>query len=146
MITPTPSRRSANSKTAGVKTGDISLIANKAANRYDTYPDHPVDRVADRTEETAAGPGATIGAAVGGGVGLLAGLGIMAIPGVGPVVADGALVATLAGAAVGAAAGGRVGYWSIWVHRASMPTSTPRRCAAVALWSPRARRMRGTIA
>jgi len=94
---------------AGVRSSDISLIANNAGNRYGTYPEHPVDRVADRTEESAAGPGAAIGAALGGGVGLLTGLGVMAIPGVGPVVAAGALVAALAGAAVGAAAGGLVG-------------------------------------
>jgi hypothetical protein len=46
---------------------------------------------------------------VGGGVGLLAGLGMLAIPGVGPVVAAGWLVATAVGAAAGAAAGGATG-------------------------------------
>lgn len=44
-----------------------------------------------------AGTGAGIGAAVGGVGGLLTGLGIMAIPGVGPVVAAGWLAATAAG-------------------------------------------------
>src|SRR6185437_13482826 len=62
---------------------------------------------------SGAGTGATTGAVLGGGAGLLAGLGMLAIPGVGPVVAAGWLVATLAGAgagaAVGAAAGGLVG-------------------------------------
>ena len=57
--------------------------------------------------------GAGIGAAVGGIGGLLAGLGLIAIPGIGPVVAAGWLAATAAGAAggalVGAAAGGLVG-------------------------------------
>ena len=42
----------------------------------------------------------------GGVAGLLAGLGLIAIPGIGPVVAAGWLVTTLAGAATGAAAGG----------------------------------------
>ena len=42
-------------------------------------------------------------------VGLLTGLGLMAIPGVGPVVAAGWLVATLAGAAAGGVTGGAVG-------------------------------------
>lgn len=50
---------------------------------------------------------------VGGAGGLLTGLGIMAIPGVGPVVAAGWLAATavgaIAGAAVGGAAGGIIG-------------------------------------
>src|SRR6185312_16034633 len=49
----------------------------------------------------------------GGGAGLLAGLGTLAIPGIGPVIAGGWLLATavgaLAGAAVGGAAGGLLG-------------------------------------
>jgi len=61
--------------------------------------------------ETArdAGAGAGIGAAVGGLGGLLTGLGIMAIPGVGPVVAAGWLAATAAGAVAGAVVGGAAG-------------------------------------
>ena len=51
-------------------------------------------------------PGATTS---GGAAGLLTGLGLMAIPGVGPVVAAGWLVATLAGAAAGGLAGGLIG-------------------------------------
>jgi hypothetical protein len=58
---------------------------------------------------TGAGTGAAAGAAVGGGVGLLAGLGMLAIPGVGPVVAAGWLIATAVGAIAGAAAGGATG-------------------------------------
>jgi len=57
----------------------------------------------------AAGAGAGVGATVGGVAGLLAGLGIMAIPGVGPVVAAGWLVSTLAGAAAGGVTGGVLG-------------------------------------
>src|SRR5271167_1069107 len=48
-------------------------------------------------------------AALGGAAGLLAGIGALAMPGVGSVVAAGALAATLAGAGVGAAVGGLVG-------------------------------------
>jgi hypothetical protein len=47
--------------------------------------------------------------AVGGAVGLLAGLGLLAIPGIGPVVAAGWLVSTAAGAAAGGATGGLIG-------------------------------------
>lgn len=88
----------------GVPQSDISIVANNSSDWYDD----------DRSEvaEDAAG-GAGIGAVVGGAGGLLTGLGIMAIPGVGPVVAAGWLAATaagaLAGAAVGGAAGGIVG-------------------------------------
>ena len=40
---------------------------------------------------------------------LLAGVGALAIPGVGPIIAGGALASTLAGAGIGAAAGGIIG-------------------------------------
>jgi hypothetical protein len=97
---------------AGVKHGDISVIASNAENWYDkdkgdTYPDRDMDGKDDRAE--AAGAGAGLGAAAGGAVGALTGLGLMAIPGVGPVVAAGWLVSTLAGAAAGAATGGVLG-------------------------------------
>ena len=59
--------------------------------------------------ETNAEEGAGIGAGVGGAAGLLAGLGMLAIPGIGPVVAAGWLASTAAGAVAGAAAGGLVG-------------------------------------
>ncbi|MGH1573977.1 hypothetical protein ACRAWG_29175 [Methylobacterium sp. P31] len=88
---------------AGVPHTDISLVSNRTENPADGD---------GRTAEHAAtgtGTGATIGTVLGGGAGLLAGLGLMAIPGVGPVVAAGWLVATLTGAGVGAAAGGLAG-------------------------------------
>ena len=69
----------------------------------------PGDAIEDETTETGAGTGATLGTILGGGAGLLAGLGMLAIPGVGPIVAAGWLIATLTGAGVGAAAGGLLG-------------------------------------
>jgi len=62
-----------------------------------------------RADDTNAAEGAGIGATVGGAAGLLAGLGMLAIPGIGPVVAAGWLASTALGAAAGAAAGGLVG-------------------------------------
>jgi len=50
--------------------------------------------------------GASTGAAVGGTLGLLAGVGALAIPGAGPFIAAGPLMAALAGAGVGGAIGG----------------------------------------
>jgi uncharacterized protein (TIGR02271 family) len=50
-----------------------------------------------------------VGTGIGGTVGLLAGLGVILIPGIGPILAAGPLVATLTGAGVGAAAGAAVG-------------------------------------
>jgi hypothetical protein len=96
---------------AGVSHGDISIIASNADNWYDAknkaYPDSDLDGKDDRAEAAAAG--GSIGALAGGTAGLLAGLGLMAIPGVGPVVAAGWLVSTLTGAAAGGATGGIIG-------------------------------------
>jgi hypothetical protein len=56
-----------------------------------------------------AGTGALLGGLTGGIAGWLIGIGALAIPGIGPVVAAGALATTLGGAAVGAVAGGLIG-------------------------------------
>jgi hypothetical protein len=85
----------------GIEHDEISLVSNNSDNS------HKVEGDNDVAED--AGKGAGIGAVVGGTSGLLAGLGMMAIPGVGPVVAAGWLVATLAGAATGAVVGGAAG-------------------------------------
>ena len=84
---------------AGVPTSEVSLVANKYVS----------DKYADVDEVSAPAKGAGIGGAIGGGAGLLAGLGLLAIPGLGPVVAAGWLAATAVGAAAGAAAGGLIG-------------------------------------
>lgn len=86
---------------AGIQHADISLVSN-------TPDDFEIDEVGER-----ATTGAEIGAGLGAAGGLLAGLGIVAIPGFGPVLAGGWLFATaigaFAGAGVGAATGGLVG-------------------------------------
>jgi hypothetical protein len=56
-----------------------------------------------------AAAGAVTGGVLGGLIGLLAGVGALAIPGVGPLIAGGALASTLAGVGAGAAVGGLVG-------------------------------------
>jgi hypothetical protein len=53
--------------------------------------------------------GAATGGAIGGTLGLLAGIGALAIPGVGPFIAAGPIVATLAGVGAGGAVGGLIG-------------------------------------
>jgi hypothetical protein len=94
---------------AGVPHSDISIVANNSDNWYTTGQkvDRDRDGVDDRAE--SAGKGAGIGAGLGGAAGLLAGLGLLAIPGLGPVVAAGWLASTAVGAAAGAATGGIVG-------------------------------------
>ena len=88
-------------ESAGVPAADVSMVSNNVDNRY------AKDRPSNAGED--AGKGAGIGAVVGGVGGLLTGLGLLAIPGVGPVVAAGWLVATAAGAATGAVVGGAAG-------------------------------------
>jgi hypothetical protein len=93
----------------GVPHTDISLIASDAAARAGA----PQDRIVDEPDSAAtaheAREGAGIGGAVGGVAGLLAGLGVIAIPGIGPVIAAGWIVTTIAGALAGAVAGGATG-------------------------------------
>lgn len=96
----------------GIPHGDISIVSNNEGDRHSGLLGTSGDHVNPDTKEKAkdgTGAGATLGTVVGGAAGLLAGLGLIAIPGVGPVVAAGWLVATLTGAGVGAAAGGLAG-------------------------------------
>ncbi len=106
---------------SGIPHSDISLIANADAHGRSSGAsttaavtgggEHPLDPAApDDTNAGAGGKrGAVLGGVLGGGAGLLAGIGALAIPGVGPVVAAGWLIATLAGAGAGAASGGLIG-------------------------------------
>ena len=89
-------------KDAGISGDDISIVANNSDGSHGRHDG--ADNVAQD-----AGAGAGIGAAVGGAGGLLTGLGLLAIPGVGPVVAGGWLLATAVGAVAGAAVGGATG-------------------------------------
>jgi hypothetical protein len=87
-------------ETAGVPHSDISIVAS------DAHGEHAA--TFNKAGEDA-GKGAGIGATVGGIGGLLAGLGLLAIPGLGPVVAAGWLASTVVGAVGGAAIGGAAG-------------------------------------
>lgn len=100
---------------SGIAHEDISIIAN---NSEDWYRDGRVDerRIErhrhdddDNNAAEGAGAGATLGGLIGGGAGVLAGLGMLAVPGIGPLVAAGWLATAVAGAATGAVAGGLVG-------------------------------------
>jgi hypothetical protein len=61
------------------------------------------------TDSDRAAAGAGVGGVVGGALGLLAGVGVLALPGVGPFIAAGPIMASLAGFGVGGAVGGFVG-------------------------------------
>jgi hypothetical protein len=94
---------------SGFSHDDVSLIANRGDDGTTTTTTGGETSTSSSDAGSGAGTGATLGTIVGGGAGLLAGLGALAIPGLGPIVAAGWLVAALAGAGVGAAAGGLLG-------------------------------------
>ena len=90
-------------KQAGFTNNDISALLPDRRGTKDFAHEH----------NTKAPEGATAGGIAGMGVGAalgwLAGVGALAIPGVGPFIAAGPIMAALSGAAVGTATGGVVG-------------------------------------
>ena len=88
---------------AGFSNSDISVL----------LPDEQSSKEFAHEKNTKAPEGATTGVATGGALGgtlgLLAGIGALAIPGVGPLIAAGPIVGALAGMGVGGAVGGLVG-------------------------------------
>jgi len=92
-----------NLKSSGFSSNDISVL----------FPDKETNRDFAHEKSTKAPEGAVTGAgtggALGGALGWLVGIGALAIPGVGPFIAAGPIMAALSGAAIGAAAGGITG-------------------------------------
>lgn len=88
---------------SGFSTDDISVL----------FPDKESTHEFSHEKNTKAPEGAVTGVAagsvLGGTLGLLAGIGALAIPGVGPFIAAGPLLAALSGAAAGGAVGGVAG-------------------------------------
>ena len=88
---------------AGFTNDDISVL----------LPDNQSTRNFAHKKETKAPEGTTTGVtaggAIGGAIGLLAGIGALAIPGVGPLIAAGPIMGALAGVGVGGAVGGLIG-------------------------------------
>jgi hypothetical protein len=92
-----------NLKAAGVSDNDVSVL----------FPDKQGTKDFAHEQHTKAPEGATAGAGsgaiLGGALGWLVGIGALAIPGLGPFIAAGPIMAALAGAAGGAAVGGLTG-------------------------------------
>jgi hypothetical protein len=90
-------------KTANFSNNDISVL----------FPDKGTSRDFAHEKNTKAPEGAATGAGtggvIGGALGWIVGIGALAIPGVGPFIAAGPIMAALSGAAIGAAAGGIAG-------------------------------------
>lgn len=90
-------------KAAAFTENDISvLLPDKSGTRDFAHEQHT------KAPEGATA-GATAGGVLGGTVGLLAGIGALAIPGIGPFIAAGPIMAALGGAAIGATVGGLTG-------------------------------------
>ena len=88
---------------AGFSHSDISvLFPDKSSTQDFAYEKHT------KSPEGAA-VGGTVGFGTGGVFGLLAGIGALAIPGVGPFIAAGPIMGALSGAALGAAVGSLTG-------------------------------------
>lgn len=90
----------------GINHDDLSIVASNADKAHGEHVDQDHDDVNDHGDVSR---GVSTGAALGGVGGLLAGLGLLAIPGLGPIVAAGWLASTAAGAGIGALGGAATG-------------------------------------
>src|SRR5882724_9263252 len=90
-------------KTAGFRNTDVSILFSENAGNKDFA--HEKNTKAPEGAVAGAGSGAVLGGALG----WMAGIGALAIPGLGPFIAAGPIMAALAGAGAGAAAGGLAG-------------------------------------
>lgn len=88
---------------AGVAPGEISALFPDQRGSHDFALEHHT-----KAPEGAL-TGVGVGGVLGGTLGALAGIGALAIPGVGPLIAAGPILATLSGAAAGATVGGVAG-------------------------------------
>jgi hypothetical protein len=88
---------------SGFRSDDVSVLAPDQK----TTKEFATEKNTKAPEGTTTG--ATAGGAIGGTLGLLAGIGALAIPGLGPFIAAGPIMATLAGMGAGAATGGLIG-------------------------------------
>ena len=100
---PSAERAIQRLKTAGFTEQEIGVAIRDREQQQSLTESTGTQAAEDATK------GAVGGGVVGGVLGLLAGVGALAIPGVGPIIAGGALASTLAGAGIGAAAGGLLG-------------------------------------
>jgi len=89
---------------AGFPVSDISVLLPESLGGP---KDMGTEKATKAPEGTAAG--VTTGGLIGGTLGLLAGVGLLAIPGLGPFIAAGPIMAGLAGVGVGGAVGGVTG-------------------------------------
>lgn len=90
-------------RAAGFRAEDISVLGSEPRTTHEL-----VHEINSKAPEGAVAGGAA-GAAIGGTLGWLAGIGMLTIPGIGPFLAAGPIVAALAGIGAGSATGGLLG-------------------------------------
>jgi len=102
----------------GFRTADISVLMPENVGTKDF--------AAEKNTKAPEGAttGAGTGAVVGGTLGLLAGIGALAIPGLGPFIAAGPIMGALAGAGTGGVVGGIIGALVVWGFPSMKPNAT----------------------
>ena len=95
---------------AGFAPGDVGVVSRPSQAEAEAPPDV---EAAPRVDETS---GILTGGMLGGVAGWLVGLTTLAVPGVGPLLAAGPLVAAVSGSGLGAAAGGLIGHFVAQGH------------------------------
>jgi hypothetical protein len=98
---------------AGIPHDDMSLVASNADSWHNGHAHSHDGPNGESDTAEGAGKGAATGGLICGAGGLLAGLGMLAIPGVGPVVAAGWLAATAVGEIAGPAAAQPAASWEL---------------------------------
>jgi len=88
-------------KSANIPNKDISVLMSNTGSATEFAKETNT-----KTPEAGAVAGAKVGALLGGTLGLLAGIGTLAIPGIGPFIAAGPIMGALSGTAFGVAVGG----------------------------------------
>ncbi len=86
----------------GIPEDALSIVAGNESDRHKEY----LEKAKNASESTASA--AASGASFGGGMGIVVSLVALAIPGVGPFIAGGAMATVLAGLGIGAASGGLI--------------------------------------
>lgn len=105
---------------SGIRRDEISIVYPDRKNLAGSRPqemetgDYATPKTAKKVEKNTKAPegattGALTGGILGGSLGLLAGIGALAIPGLGPVIAAGPIMAALSGSAVGGSLGLLIG-------------------------------------
>lgn len=98
---------------AGIAREAISLVAKDMDGRYATYFEKQKNQEGELPPDDEE-EGALVGGIIGGLAGMLLGLGVVALPGIGPIIAAGPLATMLLGAGAGTLTGSLVGAIVEW--------------------------------